>query len=326
MTGCSPVGSDRGFGPADSDIVVVTHNSGARILRCVRCLLDAGGRRIVVVDNASTDGTPALVRGEFPAADFPDVTVVELPANVGFGGAVNTGARLGTAGALVLVNDDAYVEPVFLRAITEPFHRDKRCGMVAGLLTIPGTNMIDSFGVDVDQRLAAWSRGRHQPVGATLGKISLPSGGAVAYRRTAFDAAGGFDERLFAYWEDIDLGLRLARAGWTCAEAPAAVGDHEGGASFKPGSPFQRRVSSFGRGFVLRRFLPHRPVDLVSLVVFEALHVAVLIAAMRSIVPFRERVRGWKAAGPRLGPAPDDVVVRLRLIDAVRRLARLSRS
>jgi GT2 family glycosyltransferase len=307
-------------------VVVVTHNAGDRILRCIACLLKAGADSVVVVDNASGDGTVQRVRHAYPAVDFPAIEVVALPRNVGFGSAVNVGVRRGRGAAVVLVNDDAYVAPDFICEIVRPLDRDPSCGMVAGLLTIPGTDRIDSFGIEIDQRLAAWSRGRPQPVGSSLGPLSVPSGGAVAYRREAFEAADGFDERLFAYWEDVDLGIRLARAGWGVSEAPLARGEHEGGASFSPGSPFQRKVSSFGRGFVLRRFLPRRPLDLLTLVLFETLHVVVLVATMRNLVPVRERVRGWRVAGGWIGVVPDDVLVRASLPSAIRRLARLVRA
>ena len=82
----------------------------------------------------------------------------------------------------------------------------------------------------------------------------MPSGGAAAYRRSAWEAAGGFDEALFAYGEDVDLGLRLRAAGWEAAEAPEARGVHLGGATAGVDSPRQRELAGFARGFLLRRY------------------------------------------------------------------------
>jgi GT2 family glycosyltransferase len=82
----------------------------------------------------------------------------------------------------------------------------------------------------------------------------MPSGGAAAYRRSAFDAAGGFDAGLFAYGEDVDLGLRLRSLGWEAAEAVDARAVHLGGATTGVDSPLQRELAGFARGFLLRRY------------------------------------------------------------------------
>lgn len=301
----------------DADVVVVTYNSGERILRCIEHLRGAGAERVIVVDNGSSDGTPARV-----ASAGADVELVALPDNIGFGRAVNAGAARGTASAIVLVNDDAYVEPEFLRAITSPLASDPACGMVAGRLTILGTDLLDGFGVEVDRRLVAWSRGNGLSADTSLGPVSVPSGGAAAYRRTAFDTADGFDDALFAYWEDVDLGLRLANAGWTCAEAPDARGEHEGGASFGKGSPLQRRLSAFGRGFVMRRYRPSRLPDLLGMVLFEVLHVGALVMLTRSVEPLTHRVRGWRAAKGRAGSLAGVAIADVPFREAIRRLAK----
>ena len=100
--------------------------------RCLSALrVDPSPKRVIVVDNASGDGTVRLVREE-----FPEVTLVELPENVGFGRAVNAGVRAGAGAEIVLVNNDVLVEPGFVDAIVAPF-AEPAVGMVAGLTTIP---------------------------------------------------------------------------------------------------------------------------------------------------------------------------------------------
>jgi GT2 family glycosyltransferase len=133
---------------------------------------------------------------------------------------------------------------------------------------------------------------RPEPVS---GKLAVPSGGAAAYRRSAFEAAGGFDERLFAYGEDLDLGLRLLAAGWTCAAAAGARAVHLGGATVGVDSPWQRRLSGFARGYLLRRYGVLRTRYALRALAFEAITVAWGLIRHRTTVPLRSRLSGWRA-------------------------------
>ena len=94
-------------------------------------------------------------------------------------------------------------------------------------------------------RWARWPR-LDDPVG--------PCGGAAAYRLPAFQELGGFDETLFAYWEDVDLALRFREAGWRCVLAPDARALHKHGQTLGAASPAARRLEAFGRGYVLAKY------------------------------------------------------------------------
>ena len=214
------------------DVVVVTWRNHPLLERCLeRLSTQTLAHTTIVVDNEADGTTARLI-----ADRFPDVRLLELAENRGFGRAVNAGAQLGHGEAIVLVNDDVEPEPGFLSAIVEPFV-DERVGMAAGLTLIPGSDLVDGFGIELDVTLAAYNRLRGAPPGSPSGRLAGPSGGAAAYRRVAFDAAGGFDERLFAYGEDVDLALRLRSAGWTASGAPGARGVHLGGATAGVASP-----------------------------------------------------------------------------------------
>jgi N-acetylglucosaminyl-diphospho-decaprenol L-rhamnosyltransferase len=284
-----------------ADVVVVTWRARDLTLRCLEHLARqcaAGGHRIILVDNASGDGTVAAVAERFPA-----VVVVEMEENVGFGRAVNAGAACGDADAIVLVNNDLFVEEGFVDALLAPLRADARVGMVAGLSLQPGDgpDVVDGLGIELDPTLTAYNRLRHRTPGDPAGPLAGPSGGAAAYRRTAFDRAGGFDDRLFAYAEDVDLLLRLRLDGWAAAEAPGARGVHLGGATTGVDSPLQRRLAGFGRGFLLRRYGVLRTRAAARALLFEALVVAVGLLRFRTAEPLRGRVAGWRAArGPRL--------------------------
>ena len=274
-----------------ADVVIPTWEARDLVLSCLEALeRDPTGGRPIVVDNGSGDGTVEAVRERFPGA-----TVVPLQANAGFGRAVNAGVRAGTAEAIVLINNDVLVEPGFVGAITSPLAQDQ-VGMVAGLTLIPGTGLVDGFGIELDRALAAYNRGRRGPVGARLGRLAMPSGGAAAYRRAAFEAAGGFDDAFFAYGEDVDLGLRLRAAGWAVAGAADARAAHLGGASAGVGSPLQRRLAGFARGFLLRRYGVLRSRGAPRALAIEAAVIAWGLLRHGTIVPARSRIEGWRAA------------------------------
>ena len=280
--------------------------------RCLRALeVDPSRKRVIVVDNASGDGTVEMVRESFGA-----VTLVELPENLGFGRAVNAGVRAGSGDAIVLINNDVLVEPGFVDAITRPLARPA-VGMVSGLTTIPGGG-VDAFGIELDRGLAAYNRGRGTPPG----RLAMPSGGAAAYRRSAWEQAGGFDEALFAYGEDVDLGLRLLERGWQAAAAPDARGMHLGGATAGVDSPFQRELAGFARGFLTRRYGVLRSRGVLQALAIDALVVAWGAARHRTLTPLRARVRGWRAAGPSgRRPLPTEAIdPAIGLREAVRRL------
>ena len=303
-----------------ADVVIVTYRSGERVLRCLERL---GSQRVphtvTVVDNASGDGTVDRVR-----AAFPDVRALQLSENVGFGRACGIGAAGGTGDAVVLINDDMEPEPQFLEALLAPLAADDRVGMVAGLTLLPdGSGRVDGFGIELDAALSAYNRLRLRRPDEERGRLAMPSGGAAAYRRVAWEAARGFDERLFAYGEDVDLGLRLRLAGWRAAEAPQARAVHLGGASFGVDSPLQRRLAGFARGFLLRRYgvLTSRAAGRALIV--EALVVVFGLVRHRTLVPLTARLAGWRAAGRERLPVPPGAVdERIGLGEALRRLRR----
>jgi N-acetylglucosaminyl-diphospho-decaprenol L-rhamnosyltransferase len=299
-----------------ADVVVVTWRSGERVLRCLERLGEQDTPHATwVVDNASGDGTVEAIRRR-----FPDLHVLELEENAGFGRAVNAGAALGSADGVVLVNDDVELERGGLAALLEPFE-DPGVGMVAGLTTIPGSGLVDGFGIELDVTLAAYNRLRRRPADGSPGLLLGPSGGLAAYRRSAFEQAGGFDERLFAYGEDVDLALRLRGAGWEAAAAPGARGTHLGGASVGVDSPAQRFLAGFSRAFLLRRYGVLRGRHAPRALAIEALVVAAGVIRGRTLAHVRGRVAGWRAArGERLAVPPGSVDRGITAREALRRL------
>ena len=299
-----------------TDVVVVTWHSRERVLSCLdRLEAQEPPHQTWVVDNASTDGTVELIRTR-----YAEVRVLELQRNVGFGAAVNAGAAKGSGEAIVLVNDDVELEPGALAALLARL-ADPDVGMVAGLTTISGSGLVDGLGIEADVTLAAYNRLRKrfpsQPSGVLLG----PSGGLAAYRRLAFEQAGGFDERLFAYGEDVDLALRLRALGWGAAEAPDARGVHLGGASVGLDSPRQRWLAGFARAFLMRRYGVLRSRHAPRALAVEALVLAAGLVRGRTLAHFRGRIAGWRAArGVRLRVPTGAIEPGISLREALRRL------
>jgi N-acetylglucosaminyl-diphospho-decaprenol L-rhamnosyltransferase len=300
-----------------ADVVIVSWNGRSRLDSCLEHLAhQAAPHRVIVVDNASTDGTAAMVRARHPQADL-----VEMDRNVGFGRAVNAGAAAGNGEAIVLVNDDLEVAPTCLEEIVRPLEQDASVGMVAGLTTIPDGEVVDGFGIELDVTLAAYNRLRRRRAGEMPGVLLGPSGGLAAYRRRAFEEAGGFDDRLFAYGEDVDLALRLRLSGWQAAAAPAACGVHLGGATIGIDSPRQRFLAGYARAFLLRRYGVLRGSHALRALAIEALVVAAGFVRGRTAAHVRGRIAGWRAAGRERLPLPAGAVdEQISMREALRRL------
>lgn len=254
---------------------------------------------VVVVDNASNDGTGEMVRTRFPS-----VRVLRLERNAGFGRAVNAGvAAAGEADVVVLVNNDTVCAPGFLRRLLEPL-TDPAVGMVAGVLQQGGApGLVDSAGIELDVTMRSWDAAWNRPL-AEVGALPEPvgpCGGAAAYRAAAFQAVGGFDEAFFAYWEDVDLALRLRLEGWRCVRAPEAQALHRHGATLGAASPAQRRLEAFGRGYTLARYrVPARGLRMrAQIAALDWPGLAVHLLVRREVGPLRERARGLRAGHAR---------------------------
>jgi len=255
---------------------------------------------VVVVDNASTDGTDEAV-----AERFPLVRIVSLPENLGFGRAVNRGAELVESDAIVLVNNDVLCESDFLERLLEAFE-DESVGMAAGvLLQNDRPSLVDSAGIELDTTLRSWDTLWNRSIDelAAMRDPVGPCGGAAAYRTAVFRAAGGFDEAFFAYWEDVDLALRIRLAGHRCVRAPNARALHKHGQTLGAASPRQRRLEAFGRAYVLARYRVARRglATRAKIAVLDWPVLVVHLIVRREAGPLRERLRGRRAGLARPG-------------------------
>lgn len=277
------------------DVIVPLHGGWPVTERCLASLAtQTVAHRVVAVDNASPDDSVARIR-----AGWPGVEVVELGANRGFAAACNAGLAATEGELVVLMNNDVEADPAFLERLGTAFARDARCGMVAPLLLRPDRRRIDSVGIVADLTLAGFARMQGLPAeesDAPGGVLLGPIGAAAAYRRSAVAEAGGLDEGIFMYGEELDLALRMRAAGWRADAALDAVAVHLGSASAGRRSSWQREQMAFGRGYLLRRWGVLRSRVGARAFLTEAVVVAGDLMLSRDLAALRGRVRGYRAA------------------------------
>ena len=208
-------------------VVIVTHESREQVARSLPPLVDqlADGDELIVVDNASSDGTVASV-GELA----PRAAVIETGANLGFGEACNRGVAAASGELVVLLNPDAAPAPGFREAIVRPLADGRGWRAWQGLVTAGSGRTVNTRGGVVHFTGIAWAGGAGEPLDdadpALAGEPAFVSGACLAIRRSDFLAAGGFPAEFFLYHEDVDLSLRLRLAGGRLGIEPRARVDH----------------------------------------------------------------------------------------------------
>lgn len=278
---------------------------------------------VVVVDNASGDGSVEVARRHADGPCHHPVTVVANATNRGFAGGVHDGlaAAPDRWDAAWLVNVDAVPAPDHLVRLVAVLDADPGCAAVQGTLvrTAPGrdgTPVVDSTGIELtDARLL-----RDRDEGRRLDALDRPAGevfgvtGACALLRrealeqVAWDGAGPperrvLTEELFAYFEDVELAWRLRRFGWQARYVPEAVATHERGGAGARRSAFVEELNAANRPLVLRTCDDRRARRRVlpTVVVTSGLKWAELaVTVPRALAPALARLaRGWSAAGAR---------------------------
>jgi len=212
--------------------VVVNRDGGEALFAALRSLEAQKGvdLSLVVVDNASrADERERLAR------EAPEARLVAFSENRGFAGAANEGIARTRAPYVLLVNNDAVLEPDYAARLAARLALDPRLAAVQGLVLTGDGSAVDSAGLAWNRRgeaLPELHGARPETVVREPFEVAGVSATAALYRREALEAVAPqgqvFDDRFFAYYEDVDLSLRLSRAGWRFACDPAARARHEG--------------------------------------------------------------------------------------------------
>ncbi|HZN14707.1 MAG TPA: glycosyltransferase family 2 protein [Acidimicrobiales bacterium] len=222
-------------------VVVVNYNAGDHLVECVRSVRRAGVEQVVVVDNASSDGSVQKL-----VTDDPKVTVVDAGTNLGYGGGVNRGLAHMTDDYVLVTNPDVVVDAGAVTALAEVLDADGDVGIVGPRIDevdgarYPSARRFPRLGDAVGHAFLGlintnnrFSR-RYLMTDTTevAGRdVDWVSGACFLARRSALAAIGGFDEAYFMYLEDVDLCWRASRAGWRVRYEPGAQVVHVQGLS-----------------------------------------------------------------------------------------------
>lgn len=218
-------------------VIVVNYRGAEDTVTCLRALreqLDYPAERlqIVCVDNASGDGGVELIR------QVPGVEVVESPANLGFAGGCNLGAAHATGTVLAFLNNDARPHPDWVSAAVDVLKAEPTVAAVASKVLDWDGEHVDF----VDAGLTWFGMGYKRHAGERVADLpddshDLPkdvlfaTGSAMFVRADVYRELGGFDERFFMFYEDVDLGWRLNLRGWRVRYEPASLTYHRHHAS-----------------------------------------------------------------------------------------------
>ena len=286
-------------------IPTVTPDRAGELLQSLKA--NGEGFETIVVDNGT--GSAELVRA---AAALDGARVLALDSNAGYSRAVNEAACEAQGEVLVLLNDDSVVGPRYVERIAAAVDPAQGFTMAAGVMCDVGSpDLIDSAGIELDWTLLAFDYLNGEPVERLDGPVADPigpSGSNAAYWRDAFLEVGGFDERIFAYLEDVDVALRLRRAGGFCRLAKTALGVHEHSATLGSGSRRKNYLMGYGRGYLLRKWHLITPRRLPGIIARE-LYLGVGQALMdRNLGGLHGRIdglRAGRATEPYPGPLPN---------------------
>lgn len=274
----------------------------------------------IVVDNRD----PSSI-GADPILEATGIRVLTPGRNLGYSAAVNLGAHRAKGDSIVLLNDDCVVDQGFVSRIAAGIDPASSVTMAAGVMRQSlYPDLIDSAGMELDETLLVFDYLNGQPLSVLDGDIPDPvgpSGAAAAFDRKSFLEVGGFDENLFAYWEDVDLVLRLRERGGRCRLVTDARGTHEHSATLGSGSAEKNRLMGFGRGYVVRKWGVLTPGRLFAVVARDLPLALGQIVVDRNMGGLKGRVAGMRAR-PERHPYPDDLPGSVGLCSNLRRRLR----
>ena len=215
----------------DISIIVVTWNGRQHLDACLTAIAAQEGvdAETILVDNASSDGTAAYVR-----AQYPWVRVVELDRNHGFAGGNNAGAREARGRYLAFLNNDTAADRRWLHALRAGL--DERRGIALAtsrIVYMHDPQIIDSAGDGLTRWGGAFKRHHGGPVGDARESRDVfgACGAAFIIPKAVFDEIGGFDPDFFLSHEDVDLSYRAQLRGYRCRYVADSIVHHRGSAS-----------------------------------------------------------------------------------------------
>jgi len=229
----------------EASVIIVNHNGEEHLESCLRSLTLANPQdyEIIVVDNASTDGS-----ADFVERTFPGVRVIRNHVNGGFGQGNNLGARWARGEYLAFLNPDTVAEPGWLASLVGALKECPWAGLATPkILLLNDPERINTCGNVMHLTGLTQCHGMNMDRNAFAEReqIDAVSGAAFVIRRDLFDSLGGFDEGFFLYMEDTDLSYRARLVGSECIYVPSSVVYHDYVLSFGPSKIFYQERNRY---------------------------------------------------------------------------------
>jgi len=290
-----------------TSVVIPNYNGHDVLPTCLDALLHQTRPpdEIIVVDDASLDNSPALVRER-----YPQVTLIVMPVNGGFCRAANAGLRAARGDLLALINNDTEADSHWLAESVATLETHPDVGFCASkMLFHDRRDRINSAGLFMRIDGVGRDIGYGQPDGpefASMREVFGASGGAALYRRKMLEDVDLFDEELVAYAEDLDLSFRAQLRGYRCLYVPTAMIYHRGSITYQRESP---PAVYYGSRNMLMVIIKSMPIGLL-----RRYWPRMLAAQVYQVVYFTLRGHSWAAMRGKM-----DALKRLRTTLAKRK-------
>ena len=279
------------------DVVIVAYRSRDLLRSCLTSLrahAPTVGARIWVVDNASQDGTPEMVRSE-----FSEVELLVSETNRGFTAANNLAIRQGRAPYVLVLNPDTQLTHGALDRMLELMDANPTVGIAGCRLELEDGSFDHAARRSFPTRIGALGHftrigrrpnapgwlAQYRAASIERGPVDAVNGAFMLVRRQALDEVGLFDERYWMYMEDLDLCYRFRAAGWITWYEPSVVAQHVKGASSGPYRALRLNYAfHYGMYRFYREHYAMRSNILVNLAVYTAIAGKFGVSALRSAV------------------------------------------
>ena len=217
-------------------VIIVNYNGKKLLENCLESLFktDYNNFEVILVDNNSTDGSM-----EFVTKNYPKIIVIKLDSNKGFAEPNNIGAKIAKGEYLLFLNNDTVTTTNFISEMVKVLEKDEKIAICQSLLLKPDGN-IDSSGDFIDKMGIVYNSKTKID---EIKEISSARGACMLIRKKIFDKLGGFDEKFFFSFEDVDLGWRSWILGYKVVIVPNSIVYHDAG---KTSSKFKSEAAFHG--------------------------------------------------------------------------------
>jgi GT2 family glycosyltransferase len=237
-------------------VIIPNYNGGERIVPCIKSILAQTYQPIelVIIDNASSDGSLDLIRKQ-----FPNIRLIETGYNAGWGIACNVGMKATTGKYIALLNNDAFLEKDCVAQMVKAINRDPKFGSCASrILLWDQKDVTEVCGLVIHEDGSSCGRGRLGPADQymKIEEVFCANDCCCLYRREMIDDVGDYDPDFFIYCDETDIGWKHQLAGWKCVYAPDAVAYHAHSRAAGSYSPFKAYHVERNRIFIAIKYFP----------------------------------------------------------------------